>query len=857
MEGIQPHLGGQLVGQDPSLLSLSEVSSPSSSSTSRTAPIRCVLDKDFLKHIDLPGLSADDIEAILSENEDWSGEQIDQFLRSAIDLSEIESKLFSLAGYESDSGYSAYDVSPVTSNAPANLTYSGPPMVGPGGPLPLHPHHCPPTSLGLLDHSNLSPLFSSPPFISLSLPPPPHSASSPGMSSASPTSSLMHDPMSSPCASDGGFFSPHSSFASLSNTPNHDSFFSSHSPVSMYPPPFSQPQDFTMPGRHNNANNILSINGPSCFSDIQNSDLHDIDLPIPGIFLHDLNPTSHLPCSVDPTASGITSSAVPFMDCAQDEPVFPEDVSVKVENLSAMVGGMPLDARDIMPVIKKEEGLCGGVRKPCCMEKMSSDFTNMSPSSTGFPAVVKTEPDADGKVPSKPSATSTSSSSRCDSENTPPQHACSAVGTSLATTESLSANVSRSKKTKSAVSKANGKNVSMKGKKKSQWPRSMNRANLLAFRQRILNKLKKGQEIATDPSPQATPLSIMTAENPSSKPPSLPVPPLIKCEASSLNSDFEVQVMYERNHMTTKRCHSKPAKPESVLLPLHTSQSEGHLNCSNSNMGDELSSPPCLFEEEKFFGMPPGDADDLLLSSYNFNPDVLLSSHLVEMMLDGLGFKFDVTEKDEERGKRSPNSSDTELDMLVSRAETGSFSSSPTSSSSPPSLSLGDRPSAMDIDCFHNLLTESGDCGSISPPCSSSSLGSPDLTPIPHTCKFDFGGSCSSTPTGGISRSVSLDGCSSPSYQQNRDRKMEIKRCFSCDTPCISDNCNSNAFRFPEILSVEGSMVLDGVSVISEGEGEYEAHHHLHHHMRDAFLHSTHDPLLASDRHSVALFDGI
>lgn len=64
-------------------------------------------------------------------------------------------------------------------------------------------------------------------------------------------------------------------------------------------------------------------------------------------------------------------------------------------------------------------------------------------------------------------------------------------------------------------------------------------------------------------------------------------------------------------------------------------------------------------------------------------------------------------------------------------------------------------------------------------------------------------------------------------------------------------NSSSNGFHFPEMLSVEG------VSMISEGERECEESHRDHHHVRDAFLHSTHDPLLTAERRSVALFDAV
>ena len=75
--------------------------------------------EDGICEVDLPGLSPDEIETIRSENSHWtSGEQFKNFFHSAVELSEMEAKLFSASGYESDSGYSTYDVSPITSSAP-------------------------------------------------------------------------------------------------------------------------------------------------------------------------------------------------------------------------------------------------------------------------------------------------------------------------------------------------------------------------------------------------------------------------------------------------------------------------------------------------------------------------------------------------------------------------------------------------------------------------------------------------------------------------------------------------------------------------------------------------------------------
>ena len=791
-----------------------------------------MLDKEFIKQIDLPGLSVDDIEVVLTENEDWSGEQIDQFLHSAIDLSEIESKLFSMANYESDSGYSAYDVSPIARSAPANICFSGTQIVGAGD---LGPPRHPSPSQGLFDHHNSSPLFGNPTFMSLPLLSP-HSVSSTSPS----TSSLLHEPLMSPCPSDGGFFSPHSSFSSLTGTPNHDSFFPSHSPVSLYSPSLPMSHDFNMLGGQNNSN-IFSMNS-SCFPEI-NSDLHNISLPVPGMFLHDL--PSHLPCSVVSSGSDDASpstAATPFLNCSQEDPVFREDVCVKIESLGDMMGDAPEGTHDIMSVVK-EESLSGEDNGPSSMEAIASPNLNaVSPDSTMCDAVVKIEPGTDFSVISQPSVSSSESRKE---DPSPEQDMCKSPTVLIAntTSKSDSENITHAKKTKSANSKARGKDVSMKGKKKkSQWPRSMNRANLLAFRQRILNKLKKGQEIATDASPQAVPVSIITTENPSSsdnlKPSSSsPNPTLVKYEASSPKSEFEVQVMYEKNNITARRCHSEPANLQSfpLNLSLQNSHSEEHLNSINTS--NKLATPSCFLNDEEFLNIGSVDTDNLLSTS-NFNPDVLLSSNLVEMMLDGLGFDLDVTEGDKGKNNSSPIIADADIAKLISGTEDGCFSST-----SP--LSQGNGPTDMSIDCIHDLLTLSKDCASTSPLCSSPCLGSPDLTPAPLRNQLDFGECC-------ITRSTSLDSSQSRAVPQGQSKEIHKLQCSSCNSGATNEDININAFHFPEILSVEGSMVLDGVNVISEGA---EFTHNSNLHMRDAFLQSTHDPLLASERHSMALFD--
>ena len=118
--GHQPLLSGPLGHAPPPLIPHSQHSPPHPHILT-TCPLThtSLIDvEEGIREVDLPGLSADEIETILSENSNWSGEQFKNFFHSAVELSEMEAKLFSGSGYESDSGYSTYDVSPITSSAP-------------------------------------------------------------------------------------------------------------------------------------------------------------------------------------------------------------------------------------------------------------------------------------------------------------------------------------------------------------------------------------------------------------------------------------------------------------------------------------------------------------------------------------------------------------------------------------------------------------------------------------------------------------------------------------------------------------------------------------------------------------------
>ena len=769
LDGIQPHLG--MSGQQTSLCSPSSSSLISLSSgaplciASKPTPISSVVDKEFIKHVDLPGLSADDIEAVLSENEDWSGEQIDQFLRSAVDLSEIESKLFSLASYESDSGYSAYDVSPITSTAPAHPAYSNNQVSIPSCPPPLT----------LVNHAT-PPLFSNPTFSrSLSLPHHPPS--------------LVHEPTVSPCASDGGFFSPHSNFGSLENTPNQESipFFPSPNPVSMYSQSFPQSHDYNMSG-----SSIFSISNP-CFPDISSSSstaIPNFSLQIPDIILHDIgmNQQHQLPCSVAPPTT------TRFPSCSHEEPS--QSPKMVDESASSLTSDSQVATTTTSVKVEKiTNGLCRDANelvslpKPVSPTKPVSPHTP-SPSCSASLQISCLHTDSKEKVSGVEGLDTCAQSHRYVED----------AQTSNNESESPQ---SSPRKGKTGIQKV-GK-MTMKGstKKKTQWPRSMNRANLMAFREHILNKLKKSQEVATEPSSlQAIPISIFTGKNTTSSAaakssPSSSVPPLIKCEASSPNSNFEVQVKYERNHVTPERCHSEPANLQDLVsnpssASLHNSLSDSNINFTKVNSSNE---------ETKLFDVVAGDYNDLF-SVFSFNPDTLLSSQLNEKMLDDWGLKFE-------------GGVDSEIADFLGDSDKTAMSSSL------------EEVETMDIDSIQELLDDSEKCQSLSP--SSSPVESPQ----------DSQGHC--TPLGSCSSPASLSRSDSPCLVDSVSNPAVCKgeSCQSNSSPQNRDAVTDTSFRFPEIVSVDGSMVLDGVSILSDEDNGSK------YHIQHAFLQSHHDPLLA------------
>lgn len=190
LEGIQPHLGVNHQSSHLLPCSTSVYTPYATQQHDQQQPIKSepgsYANTDFIKDI-IPDHSQKSFQSIFSQFKDWSGEQIDQFLHSAIDLSEIETQLCS-SGYESDSGYSTYDVSPVSTHPPVPLVH------------PLHIPH-------LSQHAH-GPMFNS-------------------SYVYSPTNGVFQDPIhstsSSPCSTDTGFFSHPTDLEAMTTSPNQAS----------------------------------------------------------------------------------------------------------------------------------------------------------------------------------------------------------------------------------------------------------------------------------------------------------------------------------------------------------------------------------------------------------------------------------------------------------------------------------------------------------------------------------------------------------------------------------------------------------------------------------------------------------
>ena len=171
---------------------------------------------------------------------------------------------------------------------------------------------------------------------------------------------------------------------------------------------------------------------------------------------------------------------------------------------------------------------------------------------------------------------------------------------------------------KSSVSRVGaGSNLKSSHKKKTQWPRSMSKANLLAFRQHILNKLKRGQEESQkSPSQETSPVrlpsdsSVFEADVMCERNLSIPV----RCSS-------EPDVMCERNLSIPVRCSSEPANFFS-----HQTHTDSPSSLQTSHSATDLS-PTSLSVPPLHIDTSSGDAE----KHTDFNPDILLSSSVLSL----------------------------------------------------------------------------------------------------------------------------------------------------------------------------------------------------------------------------------
>ena len=590
---------------------------------------------------------------MLSQNKNWSGEQIDQFLRSAVDLSEIESKFFSATGYESDSGYSTYDVSPITTAAPFQHSY------------PLHCQMNLQTEpvMGSVEHS-AGPMFNC---------------------TFSPTSTVfpggLTSTASSPCSSEVGLFSP--GLDSVASTPNQDtsSFFPSQTPtpgMATYPHPA-----VTMFGNSYFLEDTSTTNSIPSF----NSQIPDImvsnagNASNEGIRHHNgrrnsdsqltlrtnLGKTSKLDLTGQlGTRSLPNVGRMPAMVTQQGFPM-------PIPSVSAH-GHLPMSVHGQGQSLKIEDE-----RRHSChaTANMYSEHLPISISQNTCSSVPFQSPNSH-RFQSSPS-------NQIESE------------THL--TNSRVSIMKATKKAKTSITKTGQR-------RKNQWPRSMNKANMMAFRQHILNKLKKGQE-STLETCESTFVNCVKQEASSPRP--------VNSEAAYSNESseekcdlngYEVQVTVQRNHSMSNRSKSEPIANSNPNVTntafLHSSQSANNVN-NDSSMDLSLCDNSTSHLSDLFLG--DADCNDIL-SSLQFNPDSLLSGVDEDHMLKTLGFdEMDSSRVDEEIAKLLGVGSDS----LISLASTNSGE-------------------VMDLDCIQELLDDDPVSSPLSLPTLTDCNSSPSVT---------------------------------------------------------------------------------------------------------------------------------
>lgn len=713
---------------------------------------------------------------------------MDQFLRSAIDLSDIEAKVLS-GGYESDSGYSTYDVSPITSSAPAQLSY---PTPGHMAGIQTHGHHVEQSLFGC----NLSPtatMFPGPP----------------GMNQAA--SSILHDTIHSPCSSDVGFFSPHSGFSSHATTPSHHdalAFFPAHGACPIFPP-YPQPQDFN------------SLNMSTCFPDVSvstsNSTIPTFSSQIPDILLPDA--TLAPPATLSMPSATTHAVTPPASTLPKSEPI-PMASKVQCSQETKAVENAAAKTAESVTEIKIEpcpnSCVFGSQSEATSVKTESKEEANGAATSKPVPissqAILSKLLGTDGTPPTIVSITAVNNNGTTTKLNLSQFQAL--VGQSVTATTSTTASKGETKATsqsgstsdsevnssttlasplkcKSGVS-ASSRAVPMKAsqKKKGPWPRSMSKANLMAFREHILNKLKKGQE-SSDRANSDNHRKEEAVEESSKL-------ELLKCETPSPSTCCEVSVLYERNHSAHEsRCHSEPAEmlggPHCSLscVPLQHSHSESYLHLSSTSPQQQQQ----VFSghtdaDTKLADFFPQNCNDVL-NLFQFNPDALLSTTMDDNLLDGIDLNFD----DDDSCKV-----DNEIARFIDSDINGSTSESP-----------------MEIGVQYEVLRDHS-------PITTSPL-SHHTSPLMSPCSYN---SQPSSPQKTVTQSCSYSSASPTSSRPFLPERTLV----TSHVTTGSMTTQMGMFNFPDMLA--GGSEMGGVSCDSN----------LKLHIQQNLLQAHHDPLL-------------
>ena len=494
---------------------------------------RVIENSEFIESLELPDLKVEDVEAVISEHTDWSGEQIEGFLRS-LDLGELECG-GSLSGYESDSGYSTYEVSPLASSVTSTHYGSAlSPAITPVTPTPVLP----------------SPSISSPiPFCPFQ-----EDLFSNAISKSFLSSVPVPQPLSATSTLDGNFFSA-SDLPLLPTTPTDT--LSEHSfplPTPYQHVDMTQTPHFHIPSQYQQfPMTMITAKHPTQPIVAQ--------FPIPTkIGVQSVLPaTSNISTIEDskhkvvviPNVFGIPPQLPPHPSCSSVRymPSSSSATCLKSEmskpHVSGTTGQFSCAVSENSQTMKQKFEECNKEPNPDkTVQSNSTSISNVHQKQVWLPeikerinSIMKPKPDSEKspqcrfsegseKVSTNgtektPEWISTLAGSKSDLLSLSPEGArmvFAQILSSPSSSPSAPSMTSARSEFRIQNSRSSGKGkfrqrsntVPMKAsqrKGKSTWPKSMNSGNLMAFRNFILSKLKKGKEV-TECNPNSSDESV-------------------------------------------------------------------------------------------------------------------------------------------------------------------------------------------------------------------------------------------------------------------------------------------------------------------------------------------------------------